>query len=229
MYFENTCKVNKDGKVSGFHKRGKIDDNGKITYFINDKYGDEKELEKLTNVEREPFNPFKTPILNPFNQLDSQVKTPKPLFGDNKKAPLFGEQPKQHTVNPFLSPPLPTYLNPQYFSVPKHRQIVNEDEWIKYCEGQTEEKKLHNDIKAAIREHINTQLDKLGFVEPDDLDDFKFAKTYANDITNPFNLTRWNELQTKYLNTKKSKKAAQDNSFNTQTNPLEVIESDDEQ
>ena len=39
MYFESSYKCNDNGKITGFHKKGKYED-GKITYFINDRYGD---------------------------------------------------------------------------------------------------------------------------------------------------------------------------------------------
>jgi len=46
MYFDNVCKVNNNGKISGYHKRGKYDGD-KITYFINDEYGDTNNLKPI--------------------------------------------------------------------------------------------------------------------------------------------------------------------------------------
>ena len=43
MYFESSYKCNDNGKISGYHKKGKYED-GKITYFVNDKFGDVKSL-----------------------------------------------------------------------------------------------------------------------------------------------------------------------------------------
>ena len=57
MYFENTCKINNNGKISGYHKRGKVDENNNITYFINNSYGDKDELKRFPE-----FKPHFAPL-----------------------------------------------------------------------------------------------------------------------------------------------------------------------
>ena len=156
MYFEKSYKINDNGKVSGLHQRGKYEDDGSITYFVNDKYGDEEVLKKI------PLNDNdKQPCHNPFS-----------LFVND------------FTVNPFLppSPHVPTYMNPKYFHVPKHRQITDDNEFINFCEQKQQKpkkeltaeqaKNIHQSIKRAIREEINKQLDLLGFAQTETLDDF---------------------------------------------------------
>lgn len=51
MYFDNTCKINNNGKISGYHQRGKYDGD-KVIYFINDKFGDDEDLKLLKGEDK---------------------------------------------------------------------------------------------------------------------------------------------------------------------------------
>ena len=181
MYFEKTCKINNNGKVSGYHKRGKVE-NGNTTYFINDRFGDEEDLKRL---ERTPTIPTLGHSLFDSNTNDWFGFTPFDFYRKR-----LGE--------------IPTYLNPHYFKLPDHRSIENDNDFIKYCEQQTKPKhhaRVHSTIKGLIREHINEQLDMQGYVDPELLDDFRFAveNEKVDDTTaTAEQAERWQQLRARY-------------------------------
>ena len=46
MYFDSSCKINNNGKISGYHRSGKYDDD-KVVYFVNEEYGEPLKLSFL--------------------------------------------------------------------------------------------------------------------------------------------------------------------------------------
>lgn len=86
MYFENVCKINNNGKLSGYHQRGKYDkESNNITYFINNRYGDENDLKHFSLTHQNPLSLFDTfdpfAVFNPFSRPAKQ--TPKSIMNDN--------------------------------------------------------------------------------------------------------------------------------------------------
>ena len=59
MYFENTCRINNNGIKSGYTRRGKVEGD-KVTYFTNEKFGDEEDLKRFEPrlLKQEFTNPF---------------------------------------------------------------------------------------------------------------------------------------------------------------------------
>lgn len=66
MYFEKICKINNNGNLSGYHKRGKKQADGTIKYFVNDRFGNEDDLKALESQHHfwNIFEPLDT-YLNP--------------------------------------------------------------------------------------------------------------------------------------------------------------------
>lgn len=167
-YFEKTCRVNRNGKVSGYHKRGKVDEDGKVHLFVDDKYGNEDDIKRIQTHKLRPR--------------------------------LFDE--------PFFEP-LETYLNPRYFLLDNqprrnHRAITNDDDFIAYCETQTKEQHYlnkHRSIKQAIKNQIHDQLDEQGFVDPQLLDDFKWASANCDHVgvgVSQQDIDNWHRLSDLY-------------------------------
>lgn len=186
MYFEKTCKINNNGKVSGYHKRGKVE-NGNTTYFINDHFGDEEDVKRLEQQHEHLF--------------------------DRSNDTLFGFSPFDFYRKRLGE--IPTYLNPHYFKLPEHYAIENDNDFIRYCEQQTKPKhhnRIHKALKGLIRECINEQLDTRGYVDPSTLDDFKFAVDNENidDTTaTPEQAERWRQIRATYDTTYVSKPEAE--------------------
>ena len=181
MYFEKVVKVNNNGKVSGYHKRGKVE-NGKTTYFINDSCGDQEDVKRLSSKKH-----IRNALLDN-NELDSDG--------------FFITDPLDR---------LPTYLNPHYFNIRlpqcNHRAITDDHDFIEYCEKQTKEshyRSKHREIKLAIREQIHNQLDEQGFVDPKILEDFKWTVEHESEVgacVLPSEIEHWQELSSKYIQT----------------------------
>ena len=58
-YFEKTCRVNRNGKVSGYHKRGKVDEDGKVHLFVDDKYGNEDDIKRINDIYSMSYKEYK--------------------------------------------------------------------------------------------------------------------------------------------------------------------------
>lgn len=202
MYFEKSCKINNNGKVSGFHKRGKVE-NGNVTYFINDRFGDEEDIQRLEQTSN------KDSLQHMYNIGEEEdfgkgVLMRKDLFDDY----YFNRIPV--TPFDFVRKHLggsPTYLNPKYFMIPDHRRIKDDNEFIDYCEKQTKDtyyQRKHTALKEHIRERINNELDIKGYAPQDMLDDFKFTvenERNIGDRATEEQIQHWKELDQKYFPT----------------------------
>ena len=176
MYFEKIYKVNNNGKIAGYHKRGKREEDGTIKYFINDHYGDENELKKIKNHDWQPFRALET-YLNPF----------------------YFNIPNSHSTKEI---PLHELDDSSFI---KHCETKTKEEIEKAEHEQRVKQYLqhHKDIKEAIRKELHKQLDEKNMVDNTTLEDFKFAvenenKTLESGATDK-DVSIWEVLGRKYL------------------------------
>ena len=203
MYFEKIYKVNDNGKLSGYHKRGKYEPDGSIKYFINDTYGDQEALkhnpasaQKLkgssdSSVEqsKQPDQPPKESqeSTKPKHQHDDQYISPFiPISEFKPSDDLMKRLKRGFKIQPMQDPFFDVYLNPKYFNIALHTAPADMDDlsFIKHCQAKNitsqqrkndEYIKLHTQIKNAIRAKLHSQLDASDTVNQITLDDFQFA------------------------------------------------------
>ena len=170
MYFENTCKINNNGKISGYHKRGKVDENNNITYFINDSYGDKEELKRFPE-----FKPHFAPL--------GQACQPEAVSHE-PESPVAPEAPAEPT-QPTTS--FPTDDN-ELIAFLDANNAQNSPSF-----------KSHSKIKKEIKRRLHEHLNSFGYAPPSLIDDFKFvvANEQVPEATDS-DIRRWNKLRCQY-------------------------------
>ena len=187
MYFEKSCKINNNGKVSGYHKTGKYED-GKITYFINDNYGDDEQLKAFEHL---PSNPIERIKFNPFLPSSNLLETYlNPRY--------FNVRPKKnHRL--MNDSELIDYCS----NHTEERKFIKTHKQIKRA--------IKEQIHSQLEEHGFVDKDLL-----DDFK-FSAEHVNEVDSDNPFYSSRWDELKQKYLPPQTSIKAKRLNIAKTNT------------
>ena len=205
MYFEKTYKINDNGKISGYHKRGKYEPDGSVKYFVNDSYGDQKALKETLKHNTDDI------VENQFAQL-LRPSPPGPKL--NKVIP--------RPCQPLFDFDDETFLNEKFFDIPRIPKIdfpiplpkikpqdMDDISFINHCASKqkTEQQRKdaeyiarHKQIKNAIRAKLHEQLEANDTVHQITLDDFKFAVDNENKThSSPEDIARWEELYKVYL------------------------------
>lgn len=172
MYFEKTYKVNNNGKRAGIHQCGECKSDGKIHYFVNDKFGDENELKHFPFIETCECLIPNQQSGSPFSLLETYLN-PKYFDVPTKEKQINDEE--------FIE------------QCEKSKQIKEAKQSEKILKRQTL-------IKNTIRQVLQKQLDNDEACDQQMIDDFKFAVDNEKEIPVDEDVaTHWRILNEKYL------------------------------
>ena len=173
MYFETTCKVNNNGKISGYHKRGKLNDDGTKTYFVNDKFGDAEDVRRIRQqVRKYNTNPWLPCDFSPSEFLDTSFFRPilagthRTIKDDNEFIDYCEKQTKeehikqQHkAIKSELRRNLNHQLDIQGYADP---EILSEFKWVVEHEQQVEQPEDEEHWKLLSEQYLKPKTEADG-------------------------------------------------------------------